>query len=1339
MNNNYQNNNKKYQRPLSSKNKSKNNPLFYLNIPKAEEQNDINAKNDNHSLSNINNISQNNDSQDSKKEKINDLYSTIQTIWNDLGITKTYQIQFHNSINNLKEEQVRNILIIENNNLKQFGQAVLKLSNEITSRENHIHSLQRNMVALSKNQSYLEDENAEKIERNREKLILEIIGLIKALRINSINVINSFNNLRELSTFYRLRGKIDMKLINSDYKYNDNYLQKMKTDMNFLKSSKIMKKYFDMNNGEIDAFLTNFDSQPSNNLNYINYNSNKAKVPVSKEFKDEIIKCRYILFQEDILDKMEKGGVEFLDNEKDNKYCENMNRNILKNVDMNNNRYNQPKIRFFKNNENNEQKDYPNIYDLNNNLNNKMNRIKTNNSSSKMMMNSKDKDFQERKKLEFLRLNMGKDYNNLFMNDKLYNMNKNQNKININNYTNENRNFRGPVLTGNKIKIYREERKKERLQLVLKNNFLHKSNPLINENQELHRQINDVVGDNEILKEEKNELKNKIKEIEKNHLEKEKIAKKKEEENQIFCKKLSNNIDELNLEKKDLNQKLKANQNLMEKYNKENNEKINNLNALNQQQKYQIDDLNSQKEALNKEKNDLINQREQLLNEKEALLQNKQNLEENLMQLNYQISENKLEIDNYKYTISENQQKIEEMGKKISELNNNLNNLNNEKIKSESDSALKISELSNKLNEMEKTIQNNQETISILENIKSNLTKEKEELLNSDNNAKIQINYLNEQINNLNIQINDKDEEIYNLKINLKDYNLIKQQNSQMQMQLVNQRNEIEKIKDLLQKIMPKYKSDFYRGNLFNFINSISKHLSLSKIPYFMKASFNLEEINIFEESTYIKGVYPKIIISSKENSDEITGLCSVYYENYGEVGDPLTLKIEALCVTEDNWEIQIKNMINFIKENIFFDEIKYIIKYIPNTKTGKLILDDRIKTFFKNELKCSWKNVINYANGSRTQEIRIVKEGDYFNKDVNITNNEQFFGLKSLSIVSIYEKNGIADIITENSETELKKKYSKIFSNKYINYYPIYLLLANNPKYQINFLKEEDKTEYELPKCKEDEEYLYPKTQIKEFTKMKFNLDNTSNIKEDINSLDTDNLLCNEVSDKLKDILNKFSINYLTMEINLSTPTNYCLKFENYIYNRISSKKIEVLRDPESKNLFYLIPTNNESNFIFISEIGPRLKEYLLDKNKNLYQALAELHPKLTNQLIQFSSLGLNLKDPKNMEKVIYIPSFKIKCHLFSFSVKDIKEKGALIDIETRNEENLGSIDECFKLSFEGDKNINDCFSIIPVEDKKLNMVIRESFLFGIFNINIIENSPLQLYYVTKDHWISA
>ena len=37
------------------------------------------------------------------------------------------------------------------------------------------------------------------------------------------------------------------------------------------------------------------------------------------------------------------------------------------------------------------------------------------------------------------------------------------------------------------------------------------------------------------------------------------------------------------------------------------------------------------------------------------------------------------------------------------------------------------------------------------------------------------------------------------------------------------------------------------------------------------------------------------------------------------------------------------------------------------------------------------------------------------------------------------------------------------------------------------------------------------------------------------------------------------------------------------------------------------------------------------------------------------------------------------------------------------------------------------------------MNMVIREPFLFGVFNINITSSTPLQLFYVTKDHWIKS
>ena len=1342
MNNNYQNNSAKKQRPLSSKTKQKKNPQFYLNFQSNEEQLLLKGIKENQSASrnsNKENKSQYNESEELNQDSLNDMYFSIQQDWYDLGITESYQFQFHNSLKNLNEELIRSILINEKNNLNRFRDIIIRLSNAIKSRDNNINNLRKDVMALSKEQNKFGKEEDEKYERNRETIILQIIGLVKSLRINSINVVEYFLKLRELSTYFRIKGKIDMKLINSDIIiYNGDYLKKMKTDMDFLKHSKHMKKYFDMNNGEIDAFLTNFDSRPSNNLNYIKFNSNKAKIPVSQDVKNSIMKCRYILLQEDIFDKMKYGGFDRDNNINDYYSSPNTNRNTLNNLNALNNRYEKQKIRFLNINKD-QQKEYPNILDVNNNINNKMNKIKSNNSSGRIINNSKERDLQERKSLEYLRLNMGNEYNNLFFNEKF------NNKNNFMSTTNEN-NFRRQFFGRNKIRIIREERKKDRIQLELNNEFLFKKDPLKEENKELNRQLNDVCENNEILKEETEGLHNKIREIERLNIENEKKAKKKEKEQQIYCKKLSNNIDELTLEKKDLGEKLKANKNLMEKTNKENSEKIKNLNTNMQKQKQEfennINDLNSKIEQLINEKNSLINQKEQLLKEKEELIINKQNLEENIMQLNLQISEYKLEIENYKNTVNENLTKIEEMEKKINKLTNDLTSLQNEKNQLENETSQKISELSNKVTEMESIIQNNQETINNLEKANNQLNIEKEELFKSDTEAKKQINNLNEELSNLNIQINDKDMLINTLQSKSKDYDKIKQENGQMKNKIDKQGKEIKNLKERLKKLMPKYKCDFYRGNLFNFINNISSKLPLDQIPDYIKASFNLQENEVFEEGTYLKGVYPKIIVSTLENSDEITGFCSVYYENYGYVGEPLVLRIGVLYTPDPNWDVLINNMFNFIKENIFFDELKYIINYIKNPEDGKLKMDEQIKIFFKEEIKASWKNVTNHSNGTRTQEVCIVKEGNYFNKDINITNNNQFFGLKSLSVVSLYEKNDFTDftvIRDENPEDELKRKYSKIYLNKYINHYPIFLLLANNPKYKMFFENEEDKKLYEIPKCKEEEEYLNPKTQIKELTKMEFNLNNTSNLQQYMDTFNINNLLCDEVFNKLQSNLDIFSINYLTMEINLSTPTNFCLNFENYIYNRISSKRIEVLRDPESKNFFYLIPTNNEAIFIFISQIGPRLKEYLLDNSNNLYKALTELHPKLTNQLVQFSSLNLNSFDQKNIEKVIYIPSFKIDSHLFSFNVKDIKEKGKLTEIETNKEKNLGSIDECFTLSFEGDENIKDSFSIIPVEDKKLNMVIRESFLFGIFNINIIENSPLQLYYITKDHWVYA
>ena len=210
-------------------------------------------------------------------------------------------------------------------------------------------------------------------------------------------------------------------------------------------------------------------------------------------------------------------------------------------------------------------------------------------------------------------------------------------------------------------------------------------------------------------------------------------------------------------------------------------------------------------------------------------------------------------------------------------------------------------------------------------------------------------------------------------------------------------------------------------------------------------------------------------------------------------------------------------------------------------------------------------------------------------------------------------------------------------------------------------------------------------------------------------------------------------------MNLNLPTTINYCLEYENYYYNRISSKNIDIFCDPVTKTYFYLIPTRSESTFILLCQLSKSLKQDLLDGHKNIYQAFMEYHPRLKNQLLKFSSIGLGMQQIKQEEKVIYIPLFKIETHLFSESLNDINKMGNITNNITEASGCVGSIDEYFRMSFEVDKNISNGFTIIPAEDGKMEVIIKDSFLFAVFNTNIISSSPLQLFYVTKDHWIKS
>ena len=300
-------------------------------------------------------------------------------------------------------------------------------------------------------------------------------------------------------------------------------------------------------------------------------------------------------------------------------------------------------------------------------------------------------------------------------------------------------------------------------------------------------------------------------------------------------------------------------------------------------------------------------------------------------------------------------------------------------------------------------------------------------------------------------------------------------------------------------------------------------------------------------------------------------------------------------------------------------------------------------------------------------------------------------------------------------------------------------------------FTNEQDENLYELPDEGEHQAqnmltYVNPKNQITKISEIMSDIKDLSLLTEKINSsevlqnFDITYSLFEEITQKLQE-KNVFDIsyNYFSMNLNLSTETNFCLPYENYYYNRISSKKIDILKDTETNNLFYLIKTKTESTFLLICEVGKALQKELLDGNKNIYQTFMDYHPKLTSHLLKFSSLGLNTSEIADMEKVIYIPSFKIDTHLYSYSINDINKKGTIIDEKTGEDGHIGSIEEYFSIKFEGDKDVKNNFSIIPVEDNKINKVIREPFLFGVFNVNIISNTPLQLLYITKEHWIKV
>ena len=241
------------------------------------------------------------------RNKVTD-FIIMKSLWNDLGVNIEYQKQFENSINEIKDEREKAEMIIhEKNHLKKFREILIKLSEEISNRDEIIYKLKKYCNELDK---YTYDKNIypEKINENENEnevlssLFKSIYNKINLYRISTVNIVNRMTKVREVSSYYELNNKWDASNINRTYIFRKNYLISMCNDIEFINNSSLIdyiQTFNENDSANVDLFFSNWNYLKTNN--YIKYN-----LSISKELQKEIIKCKYIILQDNLLNKIKK-------------------------------------------------------------------------------------------------------------------------------------------------------------------------------------------------------------------------------------------------------------------------------------------------------------------------------------------------------------------------------------------------------------------------------------------------------------------------------------------------------------------------------------------------------------------------------------------------------------------------------------------------------------------------------------------------------------------------------------------------------------------------------------------------------------------------------------------------------------------------------------------------------------------------------------------------------------------------------------------------------------------------------------------------------------------------
>ncbi len=236
-----------------------------------------------------------------EKEIEDEEFQSIKNLWIDLGVNEEFQNQFKNYILNLDEEGRNEIYKEEKKSLNRLRKYLLKLSKEISNRENNLNALKKLDELLDN--IFPEQKLSDSINNN-------IIQIIQLLRLNAVNIIKDIIKIREISN--NKPGKFDLEKLNVAYLYNNNYIIKLTKDIEFLKDSNL-KNIIDFSNEDFDSFFTNC----SKNSN-IKKNQGKIIIPIENELMQEIKQAKYYIMQDIFFNNINKEQYDFntIDNSK---------------------------------------------------------------------------------------------------------------------------------------------------------------------------------------------------------------------------------------------------------------------------------------------------------------------------------------------------------------------------------------------------------------------------------------------------------------------------------------------------------------------------------------------------------------------------------------------------------------------------------------------------------------------------------------------------------------------------------------------------------------------------------------------------------------------------------------------------------------------------------------------------------------------------------------------------------------------------------------------------------------------------------------------------------------